>query len=261
MRRGIFMDKNNQDAYTVNKAWLIEVLSLDKAQQQAVLADLNGYLNQLPAKERIGWAFENLPETHGLSSSFGIQAAVMLHLITEQKAETPIILTDTGYLFDETYLFIDELTERLNLNLKVYRAQQSSAWQEARYGKLWEQGLDGLEKYNRINKIVPMKQALTELNIKCWFAGLRRSQASTRETLNILSIQDGRYKFLPIIDWSNKDIHYYLKDNDLPYHPLWEQGYVSLGDTHSTKPLQAGMTEEDTRFGGLKRECGLHFEI
>ncbi|MBE4395171.1 phosphoadenosine phosphosulfate reductase family protein, partial [Vibrio parahaemolyticus] len=82
----------------------------------------------------------------------GIQAAVMLHLVTQEKPDIPIILTDTGYLFAETYRFIDELTKKLNLNLKVYRAEQSAQWQEARYGKLWEQGVEGIEKYNKINK-------------------------------------------------------------------------------------------------------------
>jgi len=61
-----------------------------------------------------------------------------------------------------------------------------------------------------------------------------------------------------VLDWSNKDVHYYLKNHDLPYHPLWEQGYVSVGDWHTTRPLEAGMSEQDTRFFGLKRECGLH---
>ena len=65
-------------------------------------------------------------------------------------------------------------------------------------------------------------------------------------------------KIHPIVDWSEKHIYAYMTQHDLPFHPLWEKGYVSVGDVHSTKPLEAGMSEEDTRFGGLKRECGLH---
>jgi hypothetical protein len=82
-----------------------------------------------------------------LTSSFGAQSAVCLHLVTQQ-ADIPVVLVDTGYLFPETYQFIDELSERLSLNLHIYRAQHSAAWQEARYGKLWEQGLEGIERYN-----------------------------------------------------------------------------------------------------------------
>lgn len=237
---------------------LTTLLTLDKAQQTEALTEVNALLEKKTARERVEWAIENLESEFVLSSSFGIQAAVCLHLITQVKADIPVILTDTGYLFPETYRFIDGLTEKLNLNLKIYRAQESSAWQEARYGKLWEQGLEGLTKYNLINKVEPMKRALKELNAKTWFSGLRRSQASSRGQLPVLSIQNGCFKFLPIIDWSNKEVFYYLQENNLEYHPLWEQGYVSVGDVQTSQPLQVGMSEEDTRFFGLKRECGLH---
>lgn len=241
-----------------NRLNLTQLLSLEKAQQTEALKEINAQLDNKTARERVEWAIEHLENEFVLSSSFGIQAAVCLHLITQVKADTAIILTDTGYLFPETYRFIDTLTEKLNLNLKIYRAQYSSAWQEARYGKLWEQGVDGLTQYNLINKVEPMKRALKELNAKTWFSGLRRTQASSRGELPVLSIQNGCFKFLPIIDWSNKDVHYYLKDNNLEYHPLWDQGYVSVGDVQTSQPLEAGMSEEETRFFGLKRECGLH---
>jgi len=237
---------------------LSHLLTLTKAEQTNALAEVNVLLEQKTAVERVKWAAENLEDELVLSSSFGIQAAVCLHLITSVKADTPIILTDTGYLFPETYQFIDDLTKQLNLNLKIYSAEHSAAWQEARYGKLWENGVEGLTKYNQINKVEPMKRALRELNAKTWFSGLRRSQSSSRGDLPVLSIQNGCFKFLPIIDWSNKQVHYYLEENGLSYHPLWEKGYVSVGDVQTSRPLEAGMSEEETRFFGLKRECGLH---
>lgn len=240
---------------------LVQLLSAPKEVQKAELDNINQFLSGLTAQQRVAWGLAFLPGEHALSSSFGIQAAVMLHMVSQVQADIPVILTDTGYLFAETYQFIDELTERLKLNLQVYRAAQTPAWQEARFGKLWEQGLDELEQYNRLNKVEPMQRALAELNVGTWFAGLRRTQASTREALPILAIHGNRFKLLPIIEWSNKDVHVYLTEHNLPYHPLWEQGYVSVGDTHSTKPLELGMSEEDTRFNGMKRECGLHYEI
>ncbi|ARD23664.1 phosphoadenylyl-sulfate reductase [Shewanella japonica] len=245
----------------INQNELLALLTAPKEEQAIVLAQVNEFLAGLTAQERVTWGLALLPGEHALSSSFGIQAAVMLHMVSQAQADIPVVLTDTGYLFPETYQFIDQLTERLELNLNVYKASESSAWQEARYGKLWEQGLDGLEKYNRINKVEPMQRALNELNVGTWFAGLRRSQASTREALPILAIHGNRFKLLPIIEWTNKDVHEYLTKHDLPYHPLWDQGYVSVGDTHSSKPLELGMSEEETRFNGLKRECGLHYEI
>ncbi|ACT14379.1 MULTISPECIES: phosphoadenylyl-sulfate reductase [Pectobacterium] len=232
--------------------------ALPKAEQAAALAVVNGQLEQLSAQERVSWALENLPGDYVLSSSFGIQAAVSLHLVTQQRPDIPVILTDTGYLFPETYQFIDALTEQLKLNLQVYRATESAAWQEARYGKLWEQGVEGIERYNLLNKVEPMNRALSELKAKTWFAGLRREQSGSRGDLPVLAIQRGVFKFLPIIDWDNRTVYQYLKENGLSYHPLWDQGYLSVGDTHTTRKWEPGMSEEETRFFGLKRECGLH---
>ena len=229
-------------------------LNTDSAQLDAI----NAHLETLTAAQRVKWALENLPANPIVSSSFGAQSAVMLHLLTQQQPEIPVVLTDTGYLFPETYQFIDDMTKRLNLNLHVYSASMSAAWQEARFGRLWEQGMEGLEQYNQMNKVEPMQRALSELNAGTWFAGLRRSQSDSREKLPVLQKVGDQFKLYPIIDWSNKDLHYYLKEHDLPYHPLWEQGYVSIGDWHTTQSLQEGMSEQDTRFFGLKRECGLH---
>jgi len=182
----------------------------------------------------------------------------MLKMLTEVKPDIPVVLTDTGYLFPETYQFIDELVNRLELNLKVYSSQTSPAWQEARHGKRWEQGISGIEAYNKENKVEPMQRALKELAAGTWFAGLRRSQSDSRQALPVLQKVSGQFKLYPIIDWTNKDLHYYLKEQGLPYHPLWEKGYVSIGDWHTTRALTEGMDEQDTRFFGLKRECGLH---
>ncbi|AVL39078.1 phosphoadenylyl-sulfate reductase [Providencia stuartii] len=237
---------------------LAEVLKLDKVQQAEYLSALNVQLEKLSAIERIEWALDNLPAKFVLSSSFGIQAALMLHMVTQVMPDIPVILTDTGYLFPETYIFIEELKDELHLNLQVYRSPLSPAWQEAIYGKLWEQGTEGIDLYNQINKVEPMNRALRELKAQSWFSGLRREQSRSRATLPVLSIGKGVFKILPVVDWNNRQVHEYLTKYDLPYHPLWEQGYLSVGDTHTTRKWEPGMSEEETRFFGLKRECGLH---
>ncbi|HBV89617.1 phosphoadenylyl-sulfate reductase [Pantoea sp. B550] len=231
---------------------------MSKVQRAMALAATNAQLEKSSAEERVSWALENLPGAYVLSSSFGIQAAVSLHLVTRQQPDIPVILTDTGYLFPETYRFIDELADQLNLNLKVFRAETSPAWQEARYGKLWEQGVEGIEKYNEINKVEPMNRAIESLGAQTWFAGLRRDQSGSRANLPVLGVQRGVFKLLPIIDWDNRQIHQYLEQHKLKYHPLWDEGYLSVGDTHTTRKWEPGMAEEETRFFGLKRECGLH---
>jgi len=224
----------------------------------AALAAVNATLARLTAEQRVGWALEHLPGTHILSSSFGAQAAVSLHLVAQQQPEVPVVLIDTGYLFPETYAFVDELTTRLGLNLKVYQSPMSPAWLEARHGQLWEQGVTGIDRYNQMRKVEPMQRALTELNAGTWIAGLRRQQSRSRAVIDILEHRNGRWKLHPLADWTDRDIGQYLSRHHLPYHPLWEQGYVSIGDCHTSRRWEPGMDAEDTRFFGLKRECGLH---
>jgi len=222
---------------------------------------LNARLERCTAEERVAWALAHGPAEAALSSSFGAQSAVALHLLCQQKPDIPVILIDTGYLFPETYRFADALTDRLQLNLKVFRPLVSRAWMEARHGRLWEQGVVGIEQYNNLRKVEPMRRALDELSVGTWFTGLRRQQASSRANTPIVQRRGERYKISPIADWSDRDVWQYLKRHDLPYHPLWEQGYVSIGDFHTTRRWEPGMREEDTRFFGLKRECGIHEEI
>jgi phosphoadenosine phosphosulfate reductase len=224
----------------------------------AALDALNGWLESLDAEARLAWALANAPGRAVLSTSFGAQSAAVLHLVTRQAPELPVVLVDTGYLFPETYRFADALTARFALNLHVARAEDSPAWFEARHGKLWEQGIDGIERYNQLRKVEPMQRALDRLGATLWIAGLRRSQSSIREDRRVLERAGNRWKLHPIVDWTDRDIGAYLKAHALPWHPLWEQGYVSIGDVHTTRPLSADVNVEATRFFGLKRECGLH---
>jgi phosphoadenosine phosphosulfate reductase len=224
------------------------------------LTEVNGLLSRASAEDRIAWAARKFAGELVLSSSFGAQAAVMLSLAARAVPGIPVVLIDTGYLFPETYRFADDLVSRLKLNLKIYRPALSPGWIEARHGRLWEQGLQGLESYNLLAKVEPMRRALAELGARAWLAGLRRDQASSREALPVVAIQDGRIKIHPIVDWTDRDVHLYLEKHGLPYHPLWHQGYLSIGDTHTSRPVTGGLTSEQSRFFGLKRECGLHEE-
>ncbi len=218
----------------------------------------NRQLTEMTAADRVAWSLDHLPGRFVLSSSFGAQSAALLHMVTQQRPDIPVVLVDTGYLFPETYRFIDELADRLKLNLVIARPKHSPAWYLARHGELWKQGLEGIKSYNQLHKIEPMRETLDELGCGTWIAGLRRDQSSTRAQIVALSVHNGRYKLHPIFDWSDRQIGRYLAEHDLPYHPLWEQGYVSIGDVHTTQALGEGMSAEQTRFFGLKRECGLH---
>ena len=227
----------------------------------ATLEHWNREFARMGAAARVRAALDHFPGRYVLSSSFGAQAAVSLHLLVREIPDIPVVLVDTGYLFPETYRFVDELTERLKLNLQVYRSRFTPAWQEARYGQRWLQGVEGIEAYNQENKVEPMRRALDELAAGTWFAGLRRVQAETRAETPFVQRANGRIKVCPIADWNDREVHQYLKAHDLPYHPLWEKGYVSIGDMHTTRSLAEVDSIEETRFFGLKRECGLHEDL
>src|SRR5690625_2666202 len=151
--------------------------------------DVNQRLASLDASDRVDWALARLPGPQVLSSSFGVQSAVMLHLVTTRRPDIPVILIDTGYLFPETYAFIDALTERLDLNLHIVHPVLSPAWLEQRYGKLWEQGAEALARYNRMAKVEPMQRKLNDLGAQTWFSGLRRDQSASRGNTRFAEFQ------------------------------------------------------------------------
>lgn len=224
------------------------------------LETINRQLGDESAEKVIAWAENTFGDGLVMSTSFGIQAAVMLHLVTLIVPDIPVIWVDTGYLPAETYQFAQQLSDRLKLNLKVYQSSMSPARMEALYGRLWaNKDIDSLNRYDNIRKVEPMQRALQELKATAWLAGLRSDQTNHRQTLQRIGKQGDRYKILPILHWSSKDVYEYLTAHDLPYHPFFDRGYVSVGDWHSSRPLMAGDNDErDTRFHGLKQECGLH---
>ncbi len=211
------------------------------------------------------WAADTFGGGLVMTSSFGAQALVMLHLVTRVVPGIPVIFIDTGYHFPATYEFCDEWTKKLELNLKVYQSPLSPAWMESRMGKLWELGdtdeqrAANLNRYDQIRKVEPQRRALRELGATCVLAGNRRQQTEHRKSLRHVEwMKDGYHQVHPILTWTGKDVHEYLKANGLPYHPLYDQGYKSIGDWHSTASITQGQDERAGRFKGLKQECGLH---
>ena len=213
----------------------------------------------LSAGERIRLLHERLGDRLMATTSFGIQSAVMLHLIHEHAPEIPVIFIDTGFLFPETYRYAEELISRLNIDLRVYQPKCSAARIQAIWGDLWSQGKEGADRYAILTKIEPMNRALRETGADVWISGLRRSQSKTRENRPLVERQKNTIKAYPILDWADAQVEFYYHQNDLPRHPLADKGYVTMGDWHSTSPIN-GASAEATRFNGEKYECGLHLD-
>ena len=224
------------------------------------VSSLSKKFEKMSALERLKWVVEHYLDEVLVTTSFGLQSAVLLHLISQVKEKIPVVWIDTGYLFLETYVYAEKLQERLNLDVRVYSPQMTISRCEALHGKLWEQGEKGREKYALLHRLEPMNRALKELNKKIWLSGLRREHSDERKIRSFVEIQGKTLKVYPILDWTEEEIASYLKENHLPIHPLQDKGYVSLGDFHSVQKLKKGEKRDQTRFDGEKYECGLHLE-
>jgi phosphoadenosine phosphosulfate reductase len=223
-------------------------------------ASLSSEIAPMRAGERIKLLHERLGDHLVATTSFGLQAAVMLHLIHENAPEIPVVFIDTGFLFPETYQYAELLCGILpKLDLRVYQPTVSAARMQALWGNLWEGNAGDQERYATLTKIEPMNRALRELGADVWLSGLRRSQSETRSDRPFVEQQKKTLKAYPILDWADAQVDIYLHQNNLPRHPLSEKGYLTMGDWHSTRPAENG-TAEGTRFNGEKFECGLHLD-
>ncbi len=222
------------------------------------LAAWNRQLEGEDAQAIVSWAVQTFEDGLVMTTSFGVQSAVMLHLVTQVVPGIPVIWIDTGFNFPETYRFADDLIKRLKVNLKVHQADMSPARMVALHGRLWEQGKAGLDQYDRIRKIEPRDRAFGELNVRAWLTGPRREQTDFRSTLRRVERLGDIVKIHPIRDWTGRQVEEYLERHDLPYHPLHERGYASVGDWHSTTATAGDDYQRSGRFQGLKQECGLH---
>ena len=229
---------------------------LDPVQARALLGSMG-------AADRLRWALDTFGDGLVITTSFGIQSAVLLHLVSQLMAARgctiPVVWVDTGYLPPETYRYAQQLSQRLGLAPHVAQAELSPARMEALHGRLWETGdVQDLELYHRLRKVEPLDRALTSLAASCWASGVRGNQTDHRRSMTVLDTVRQRWSLRPLLTWSNRDVYYYMQEHDLPQHPLFEQGYSTVGDWHSSAPDDGSVSGRATRFGGLKQECGIH---
>jgi phosphoadenosine phosphosulfate reductase len=223
-------------------------------------ANLSSEVTPMRAGERIRMLHGRLGEHLVATTSFGLQSAIMLHLIHENAPEIPIVFIDTGFLFPETYQYAEELCSALpKLDLRIYQPSVSAAHMQALWGNLWEGSAVDQSRYATLTKIEPMNRALREIGADVWLSGLRRSQSKTRSDRQFVEQQKKTLKAYPILDWADAQVDIYLHEHNLPRHPLSEKGYLTMGDWHSTRPAENG-SGEGSRFDGEKFECGLHID-
>tara|TARA_Y100001968_G_scaffold160385_1_gene146601 strand:- start:68 stop:838 length:771 start_codon:yes stop_codon:yes gene_type:complete len=254
------MKKEAQDNYTN------DLSNANNFPQQSLVKSLNDTskdLEKLSAQDQLQWGYEQYDEKFVLTTSFGIQSAVLLHMTVVLKCtkKPKVIWIDTGYLPKETYNYAEKLTKLFGLDLVVAQSQISPARMEALFGRLWETGVKkDLEKYHQIRKVDPLENTLSNLNVLCWASGVRKGQTKNRQSMTHIGYIRERLTLRPLLEWTNKDIFYYMKKNKLPQHPLFEKGYSTVGDWHSSEAESSNTEGRSTRFGGLSEECGIHLD-
>jgi phosphoadenosine phosphosulfate reductase len=212
-------------------------------------------MKNLRAEDCIEWAKKTYGDGLVMTSSFGADSALMLHMVTQIFPKIPVILIDTGYLFPETYQFSIKLVRYFKLNLKVYGSSYKPEQFEKYFGRCWEDGEEGVKKYNSIIKTQPMDVALRDLGATAVISGVRAEQTENRSKMESVQLgDDGIFRIHPILSWTDEMVENYFIKVGLPRHPLVARGYGSIGDTHSTIPGKG----REGRLLRVKNECGLH---
>jgi len=225
------------------------------------LEKLNEELIKLSSLEMLEWSLQKFGNNLAFTTSFGIQSSVLLHLIQSSslKNEVKIFWIDTGYLPKETYTYANTLINKLSLDITILQSEISPAHMEAMHGKLWESDrVEDINKYHYIRKVDPLDKALKKYSVNCWGSGVRAQQTTNREKMKFIESIRDNLSIRPLLGWSQKDIFYYMEENNLPQHPLFSQGYSTVGDWHSSSAESSNTKGRSTRFGGIKQECGLH---
>ena len=193
-----------------------------------------------------------------LACSFGGPAGmVLLDMIAKRDVSVPVYFLDTGLLFEETYALVDRLRKRYGIEPIAVRPELTVPQQNARYGEaLWARDPDAC---CNLRKVVPQRQFLETFD--AWITGIRRDQSASRRNVDVVSRngKTGLAKIAPLAEWTSKDIWSYVVAHDVPYNPLNDRGYPSLGCTHCTRAVAPNEDPRAGRWSGTnKLECGLH---
>ena len=180
-----------------------------------------------------------------VACSFQKEASVILDMLVAIEPAARVFTLDTGVLFPETYETWRRIEDRYGIEIDIYRGE----WIDG----LWQRDPDAC---CGMRKVEPLERALSEVD--AWITGLRRDQSPARAHTPKLGEDaghPGKVKCAPLADWSEKDVWRYIVEHDVPYHPLHDRGYASIGCTHCTSP---GGGREGRWAGTDKIECGLH---
>lgn len=223
---------------------------------------LNERFDQSSTEEVLRWAWETFGKRAGIGTSFQGAGLVMMHLARKHGFEFPVFTLDTGLLFPETIQLKKRLEDFFGFEIEAVTPDLSVEKQAEVHGpELWASDPDFC---CTMRKVVPLQGKLGELD--CWITGLRRQQSATRTSIGVIEIYafdpaNNRdiVKLNPMANWSREAVWDYLREHQIPYNPLHDQGYRSIGCVPCTSKSTSGENERAGRWMGFNKvECGIH---
>lgn len=219
--------------------------------QLSLASDIGG----TDARGIIEWAAKSVESGRLIvSTSFGPSGMVNLHILSEVAPDVPVVFLDTLYHFQETLEHAELVRKHYDLDLRVFRPAETREDFEREHGeRLWERDLD---RFHYLTKVEPMERALE--GVQGWITGRRRDQSTLRADMPLVEVGE-HVKINPVAAWGRGDVWRFILENDVPYNPLHDMGYASIGDEPLTTPIHLGEDERAGRWRGQARtECGLH---
>jgi phosphoadenosine phosphosulfate reductase len=214
-------------------------------------------LEQQGAVAALEWAFEEFGPRVALGTGFGLEGAALLDMAVRIEPKPVVFFVDTGFLFPETYELRRRLEARYEIEIQAVEPALTPQQQEDVFGaRLWAFDPDFCCS---MRKVEPLDDFL--VSYAAWITAVRRTQTANRAAAQVLEWDDRRgvVKVNPLVAWSREEVWRYVRANDVPYNPLLERGYPSIGCTHCTRRVNAGEHERAGRWAEFgKTECGLH---
>ena len=231
--------------------------------EQLELPTLNAMFERQDPARIVEWSAAQFGSDLLMSSSFGAESAILLHMASQAAPRIRVIFVDTGYIFRETHEFMESLRRRFDLNVLVYRTRNDPAEYLRRAGETDPTWRNNIDACCAVNKNEPFERAMRELRPRAWLRGIRRAQAPTRKDRKFIERSDRFrcYAISPLLNWTGRETYAYMKQHNLPYHPLYEKGYLSIGcaPVSCTRPITIGDDPRSGRWAGQdKFECGIN---
>jgi phosphoadenosine phosphosulfate reductase len=231
--------------------------------QPEIVPQLLAELGAATAADVLALAVRRFPGRVAFASSLGLEDQVLTHMIVESKLDIPIFTLDTGRLFPETYDLIDRTHKRYGVTIHTYfpAAAEVEKMVDRDGVNLFRDSIEARKRCCEVRKILPLRRAQLELD--AWVCGLRTGQGATRQKVEVIEWDNlaDMVKINPLADWTEQAVRDYVDEHDVPYNPLHDQGFPSIGCAPCTRAVAEG---EDARAGRWwweaadHRECGLH---